>query len=90
MDPTMTVTEAARNFADLVNRTYYRGDSTILLRSGEPVAMMVPVAGSRVTGREWMLKWRSFPRLNAQEADSFAADIESSRGNLFLTDLPWD
>ena len=36
----MTVTEAARNFSDLVNRVYYRGESTILTRNGVPVAYL--------------------------------------------------
>jgi prevent-host-death family protein len=86
----MTVTDAARNFADLLNRTYYRGESTLLLRSGEPVAMVVPVSSSVVTGRDWLQKWRAMPRLEKKDADDFAASIKSARRNLIPPKSPWD
>lgn len=86
----MTVTEAARHFADLVNRTYYRGESTVLVRSGEPVAMVVPVGGASVTGRDWLSKWREMPRLGVEDADDFAACIESARDSLLQPKSPWD
>ena len=86
----MTVTEAARRFADLVNRTYYRGESTVLLRSGEPVAMVVPVGGASVTGRDWLSRWRMIPHLDVEDADDFAGDLESARGNLPHPKSPWD
>jgi prevent-host-death family protein len=86
----MTVTEAARHFADLVNRTYYRGESTVLVRSGEPVAMVVPVGGASVTGRDWLSRWRLMPHLDLEDADDFAACIESARENLAPPESPWD
>lgn len=86
----MTVTEAARHFADLVNRTYYRGESTVLIRSGEPVAMVVPLGGASTTGRDWLSKWRSFPRLETADADEFAADLEDARESLPLPGSSWD
>jgi antitoxin (DNA-binding transcriptional repressor) of toxin-antitoxin stability system len=89
-DRSMTVTDAARHFADLLNRTYYRGESTVLLRSGEPVAMVVPVGGSVVTGRDWLPRWRSMPHLKVEDADNFAATIESARENLIPPKSPWD
>ncbi|MFM2199621.1 MAG: Antitoxin Phd YefM, type toxin-antitoxin system [Verrucomicrobiota bacterium] len=90
MERTMTVTEAARHFADLLNRTYYRGESTVLVRSGEPVAMVVPVGGSVVTGRDWLTRWRVMPHLEVADADDFAVDIESARENLLPPKSPWD
>ena len=86
----MTVTEASRHFADLVNRTYYRGESTILVRSGEPVAMVVPVGGASVTGRDLAKLWKSFPHLDEQEADDFGQDVEEARKNLAPVTSPWD
>ena len=86
----MTVTEAARHFADLVNRTYYRGESTVLIRSGEPVAMMVPVGGASVTGRDWLSRWRSIPHLEVEDADDFASSVESARENLAPPVSSWD
>ncbi len=88
-DRTMTVTEAARHFADLVNRTYYRGESTVLIRSGEPVAMVVPVGGASVLARDWLSRWRLMPHLDLEDADDFAACIEGARGNLPPPKSPW-
>ena len=39
---TITVTEAARNFADCVNRVHYQNQSFVLLKNGKPVAKLVP------------------------------------------------
>lgn len=89
-DRTITVTEASRHFADLVNRTYYRGETTVLVRSGEAVAMMVPVGGATVVGGDWLGKWRSMPRLPVDDADDFAACVEKARKNLPTPDSPWD
>ncbi len=88
-DRSMTVTEAARHFADLVNRTYYRGESTVLIRSGEPVAMVIPVGGACTTGRDWLSKWRAIPHLETSDADVFAADLDRARESLPLPNSPW-
>jgi prevent-host-death family protein len=39
----ISVTEAARNFADCVNRVRYQGASFLLEKNGVPVARIVPV-----------------------------------------------
>jgi hypothetical protein len=38
----VSVTEAARNFADLVNRAYYRQETTVLLKNGVPERIWPP------------------------------------------------
>jgi prevent-host-death family protein len=38
----ISVTEAARNFADCVNRVRYQNMTFVLLKNGEPVARLVP------------------------------------------------
>jgi prevent-host-death family protein len=42
----ISVTEAARNFADCVNRARYQGMSFVLHKNGVPVARLVPVEPS--------------------------------------------
>ena len=86
----MTVTEAARHFADLINRTYYRGESTVLVRSGEPVAMVVPLGGASTTGRDWLSRWRRIPHLEVDDAEDFAADLKVAREKLSGPETPWD
>ena len=39
----ISVTEAARNFAECVNRVRYQGASFLLQKNGTPVARLVPV-----------------------------------------------
>ena len=38
----ISVTEAARNFADCVNRVHYQNVTFVLLKNGHPVARLVP------------------------------------------------
>jgi prevent-host-death family protein len=40
----ISVTEAARNFSDCVNRARYQGVTFVLHRNGVPVARLVPEA----------------------------------------------
>lgn len=39
----ISVTHAARNFADCINRAHYQGTSFLLEKNGVPVARIVPV-----------------------------------------------
>lgn len=90
MNREMTVTEASRHFADLVNRTYYKGESTILIRSGEAVAKVVPVGGGSELGRDWLDRWREIPHLDPADADDFAASLDEFRRGLESPKSPWD
>jgi len=38
----ISVTEAARNFADCINRARYQGTTFVLHKNGVPVARIVP------------------------------------------------
>lgn len=38
----ISVTEAARNFADCVNRAHYQNQSFVLMKNGVPFARLVP------------------------------------------------
>ena len=40
MNTTITATEAARSFSDLLNRVRYRGETFRIVRSGEEVAQL--------------------------------------------------
>ncbi len=90
MGRTITVTEAARNFADLINRTRYRGETTLLVKAGEPVAVVGPVGGAIVNGGEFAARWRLMPHLDEKEASEFAEAVESAKRALPATTSPWD
>jgi antitoxin (DNA-binding transcriptional repressor) of toxin-antitoxin stability system len=48
----ISVTKAARNFADCVNRVHYQNMTFVLLKNGSPVARIVPHESKTCTGRE--------------------------------------
>jgi antitoxin (DNA-binding transcriptional repressor) of toxin-antitoxin stability system len=43
---TISVTQAARKFADCINRVHYQGASFVLQKNGIPVARIVPVGST--------------------------------------------
>jgi prevent-host-death family protein len=48
----ISVTEAARNFADCINRVRYQGLTFVLHKNGVPVARIVPEVEKSNTGQE--------------------------------------
>lgn len=80
MSDTITVTEAARNFSDVVNRVYYRGESLELIRGGKVVARLVPpVEEGAPTGGELLRAWKTIPHLPPDVAEEFAEDVGNAR-----------
>jgi antitoxin (DNA-binding transcriptional repressor) of toxin-antitoxin stability system len=49
----ISVTEAARNFADCVNRAHYQNVTFVLLRNGAPLARLVPDKARVCSGRDF-------------------------------------
>lgn len=86
----LSVTEAARNFSDLVNRTHYRGETTVLVRSGRPVARIMPADGSSCLGSDLAAKWREMAHLSPDEAEEFAADLKKARELIEPPESKWD
>ncbi len=57
MSTTITATEAARHFSDLLNRVRYRGEIFRIVRSGEEVAQLAaPAARSETSLRALLTK----------------------------------
>ena len=82
MKATLSVTEAVRNFADLINRIAYRGEQFTLERGGKPVARMIPVPQAGRLG-ELPEIMASIPELGPEEAEAMAQDLAEA-----LADLP--
>ena len=76
----VSVTQAARGFADVVNRVFYRRERFVLTKGGRPVAEIGPLRGAPVlTARDLLGMWSSAPHLSPEEAEAFAADVASAR-----------
>ncbi len=91
VETTLSVTDAARNFADVVNRAYYRRESTTLLKNGKPVARIVPVNRRAKTGMEIAAEMAAgHPRLGVEDAEAFEADLLKARAEIPPPKSPWD
>jgi antitoxin (DNA-binding transcriptional repressor) of toxin-antitoxin stability system len=75
---TITVTEAARNFADCVNRAHYQNVTFVLLKNGSPVARLVPDNEKICTGRDLAEALRGV-HLPPEEARAWLRDLRNAR-----------
>ena len=75
------VTDAARNFADCVNRAHYQNVTFVLLKNGSPVARLVPDSEKLCTGRDFA---EALARTNLPEAEAAAwhRDLQTARKTL--------
>jgi len=74
----ISVTEAARNFADCVNRVRYQNMTFVLLKNGAPVARLVPHEGKKCTGKQLVDALRKID-LTVEEATSWRRDLRAGR-----------
>ena len=86
---TLSVTEAARRFADVVNRAFYRHETTVLVKNGVPVAFIAPMSPAGIPASELAHRWPLLPRLSAAAADAFAADVATARTEIATPRDPW-
>jgi antitoxin (DNA-binding transcriptional repressor) of toxin-antitoxin stability system len=78
MKTVISVTEAARNFADCVNRAHYQNVTFVLLRNGSPVARIVPDGKKLCTGPE-LAEALSDVDLSKEEARAWHSDLRAAR-----------
>ena len=91
MKHTISVTEAARNFADIVSRVFYRGERFVLERGGRPVARLIPVPrGGRLGDLPGLLD--AVPRLSIEEAEALGRDVREARESFpeLRKEDPWE
>ena len=79
----MTVTEASKNFSDMINRVHYQGIELTLTRNARPVARIMPARKhKRSTGAD-LLKWlESCPPSTKAANERFADAVESMHNAL--------
>lgn len=82
----ITATEASRNFADLLNRSRYGGESFVVTRGGEEMVQITPVSPKRsLTMAELFELLDRFP-VDTHFADDLEA-IHAQQG--FPPENPW-
>src|SRR5437867_6803503 len=75
---TISVTEAARNFADCVNRAHYQNVTFVLIKNGVPVARLVPDNEKVCTGRE-LAEALERTELTAEDTKAWRRDLQAAR-----------
>lgn len=87
-ETTITVTEAARNFADCVNRAHYQNTTFVLLKNGKPFARIEPDREKRCTGRD-LADALAKAELSAAEARDWYRDLRSGRKTIKVPADKW-
>jgi len=77
----ITVTAAARNFADCVNRAHYQNVTFVLLKNGSAVARLVPDNEKVCSGRD-LAEALAKVTLPEAEAAAWHREIQKSRKSL--------
>lgn len=78
MEKVISVTEAARNFAECVNRAHYQNVTFVLLRNGSPIARIVPDRKKGCTGPE-LAEALANVDLTRDEARAWHKDLRAAR-----------
>lgn len=84
----ISLTDAARNFADCVNRVHYQNMTFVLLKNGEPFARLVPDDEKVCSGRD-LAESLAKTGLHASEARAWRRDLRSARRRLKAPANKW-
>ena len=82
----ISATEAARSFSELLDRIVYRGESFIVERGGEPVCEMSNVSPLRFTGGDLLSLLNSLPKPDSGYWDALA---EATEQRETVPESPW-
>jgi antitoxin (DNA-binding transcriptional repressor) of toxin-antitoxin stability system len=77
----ISVTEAARNFADCVNRAHYQNATFVLLKNGTPFARLVPDNAKVCSGRD-LAEILVKTELREETASAWRRDLRAARQSL--------
>jgi antitoxin (DNA-binding transcriptional repressor) of toxin-antitoxin stability system len=84
----ITVTEAARNFAECVNRARYQNTEFVLLKSGKPVARLSP-AQEKICSGLTLAEAVGTAQLPPEEARNWRRDLVQARKGLIAPRNRW-
>jgi len=85
---TISVTEAARNFADCVNRAHYQNVTFVLFKNGSPFACLAPENEKVCLGRD-LAGALAESRLPPDEAKAWYRDLQRARKRLKAPAEKW-
>ena len=80
-ETSISVTEAARNFSDCLNRAHYQNVTFVLLKNGMPFARLMPEHEKVCFGRD-LAKALADVQLSQEEARAWRRDLLTARKKL--------
>jgi len=87
-ETSISVTEAARNFAECVNRAHYQNVTFVLLKNGSPVARLGPADQKICLGRD-LAEALSRNPLSDDEARAWRRELLTARKTLQAPGEKW-
>jgi len=84
----ISVTKAARNFAECVNRVHYQNVTFVLLKNGSPVARLGPDHEKVCLGRD-LAEILAGAELPEDEARAWRRDLQTARKTLKAPGDKW-
>jgi antitoxin (DNA-binding transcriptional repressor) of toxin-antitoxin stability system len=84
---TISATQAARTFSDLLNRVRYGGEAFVIERGGEPICEMSPITPPRFTGADLIGLLVSLPK---PDAGFWDAVEKATRQKTSVPESPWE
>lgn len=84
MPQTLSVTQTARHFSNVINRVYYQRQSYLLTRGGIIVAQLIS-AGKALTGAELARRWAEVPTLDPKDAERWEDELTQLKARV----PPW-
>lgn len=87
----ISVTEAVRTFAEIVNRVYYRRENLVLTKGNKDVVLLQPVQiNKNFSCGDLKNLLTASPSLSPKELKAFERDLKKARKTLKLQSNPWD
>lgn len=86
----ITASDAARGFTDLMHRVVKGREDAIVTEKGIPVVKVVALMDKTHTGKELARKWAQLRHLDAAEAESFEVDLRKANSHLLPPQSKWD
>ena len=84
----ITVTEAARNFAHCVSRAHYQNQSFVLVKNGKALARLVPEPEKICTGEEFA-EALAHVELSTADAMAWSKDLRKAAKSLNTPKDKW-
>jgi len=90
MHQVISVTEASRNFSDVINRVYYLGQTYLLTRGGVVVAQLTG-SNKTLSFAELLRRWETRPRIDPDDAANWEQDLADMRAAFTMPEgASWD